>query len=153
MSLIFLRQLPKNSFTSIVFPHLKTFNSELGVLDNTTASVNVGNCNFTLENNMEYDYQISELEKTTTINTKISTTINNTLFNIYEKITIKRNLNLYNNIDYSNYSINIVNLNNQPYIRSIKCIEQPLSFDLMNHYTDDIKNMYKQIIININNKN
>jgi hypothetical protein len=94
MSLNFLRQLPKNSFTSIVFPHLKTFNSELGVLDNTTASVNVGSCNFTLENKMEYDYKVSEMEKTTTINTKISTTINNTFFNIYEKITIKRNLNL-----------------------------------------------------------
>ena len=150
MSLILLRQLPKNSFTSIILPHLKTFNSELGVLDNTKASINLGNCNFILENNMKYYYQISEMKKITTINTKISTNINSTIFNIYEKITIKRNLNLNKNNDYSNYSINIVNLHNQPYIHSIKCIEQPISFDLMNHYTDDIKRFYNHIINNIN---
>jgi hypothetical protein len=142
MSLINLRCLPKNSFTSIIFPYIKTYHNELAVLD---TNIKIGNSQFILKNNTELYYSISEMHKTISINTKISTTINKTIFNIHEKITIKRNID-YNKIDdYSNYSINIVNLTKQPYIHSIKCIHQPLSFDLMNHYTDDIKNMYEQI--------
>jgi hypothetical protein len=142
MSLINLRYLPKNTFTSIIFPYIKTYHNELALLD---TNIKIGNSKFTLKNNTELEYSISEMHKTITINTKISTTINNTIFNIHEKITIKKNTDENKTNDYSNYSINIVNLKNQPYIYSIKCINQPISFDLMNHYTDDIKKMYEQI--------
>lgn len=142
MSLINLRYLPKNTFTSIIFPYIKTYHNELALLD---TDIKIGNSKFTLNNNTELDYSISEMHKTITINTKISTTINNTIFNIHEKITIKKNTDENKTNDYSNYSINIVNLKKEPYIYSIKCIHQPISFDLMNHYTDDIKKMYEQI--------
>jgi hypothetical protein len=142
MSLINLRYLPKNSFTSIIFPYIKTYHNELAILD---TNIKIGNSKFSLKNNTELDYSISEMHKTITINTKISTTINNTIFNIHEKIIIKKNIDENKTNDYSNYSINIVNLTNKPYIYSIKCIHQPVSFDLMNHYTDDIKKMYEQI--------
>ncbi len=147
MSLINLRHLPKHSFTSLVLPHIKTYYNEFGLL--SESNVTVGNSNFVLKNNMEYDYKLSEMNKTITIDTKISTNINNILFNINERIIIKRNVNINITNDYSNYSVNIVNLQNEPYIYSIKCIHQPISFDLMNHYTDDIKKMYKQIINNL----
>ena len=142
MSLINLRYLPKNTFTSIIFPYIKTYHNELALLD---TNIKIGNSKFTLKNNTELEYSISEMHKTITINTKISTTINNTIFNIHEKITIKKNTDENKTNDYSNYSINIVNLKKEPYIYSIKCIHQPISFDLMNHYTDDIKKMYEQI--------
>jgi hypothetical protein len=142
MSLINLRYLPKNSFTSIIFPYIKTYHNELALLD---SNIKIGNSKFTLKNNTELEYSISEMHKIITIYTKISTNIYNTDFNIHEKITIKKNTYDTNTNDYSNYSINIVNLKNKPYIYSIKCIHQPISFDLMNHYTDDIKKMYEQI--------
>ncbi len=145
MSLINLRHLPKNTFTSIIFPHIKTYHNELAVLlcnDN----INMGNSKFTLHNNTDLYYTVEEMHKTININTKISTILDKTPFNIYENITIKKNINDNKADDYSNYSINIVNLLKEPYIHSIKCIHQPISFDLMNHYTDDIKLIYQQII-------
>jgi hypothetical protein len=142
MSLINLRYLPKNTFTSIIFPYIKIYHNELALLD---TNIKIGNSQFILKNNTELYYSISEMHKTITINTNISTTINNTIFNIYEKITIKKKIDENKTNDYSNYSINIVNLKKEPYIYSIKCIHQPISFDLMNHYTDDIKKMYEQI--------
>ena len=144
MSLINLRYLPRNSFTSIVFPYIKTYHNELAVLSNS--DINIGNSKFTLNNNIDLHYTIEEMHKTININTKISTTINDISFNIYEKITVKKNINDNKTDDYSNYSINIVNLTKQPYIYSIKCIHQPISFDLMKHYTNDIKKIYEQII-------
>jgi hypothetical protein len=144
MSLINLRLLPKNTFTSIVFPFLKTYYDEMGVLEQ---NIKIGECNFNIKNTMLYNYKISELNKTTNIFTKISTKIDKTDFNIYEQITIKRNQNIINTCNYTNYSINIVNSKDYPYIHSIKCIEQPISFDLLNFYTDDIKEFY-QIINN-----
>ena len=143
MSLINFRLLPKHSFTSLVFPYIKTYYNEFGLLSDS--NIKVGNSNFVLKNNMEYEYNMKEMNKTITIDTKISKNINNTLFNINERIIIKRNVNSDKTNDYSNYSVNIVNLKNEPYILSIKCIHQPLSFDLMNHYTDDIKKMYEHI--------
>ena len=143
MSLINLRYIPKNSFISIIFPYIKTYHNEFAVLSNN--NINIGNSKFILNNNIELNYSIEEMHKTININTKISTTINETLFNIYEKITIKKNINDNKIDDYSNYSINIVNLTKQPYIYSVKCIHQPISFDLMNHYTNDIKKIYQQI--------
>lgn len=147
MSLINLRYLPKNSFTSIIFPYIKTYHNELAILSNT--NIKIGDSKFILHNNINLNYNISKMHKTTIINTKISTNINNIIFNIYENITIKKNID--NNIinDYSNYSINIVNLKQYPYIYSVKCINQPITFDLMNHYTNDIKCMHQYIINNI----
>ena len=59
MSLINLRHLPKHSFTSLVFPHIKTYYNEFGLL--SESNVKVGNSNFVLKNNMEYDYKLSEM--------------------------------------------------------------------------------------------
>lgn len=146
MSFINIRLLPKHSFTSLIFPHIKTYYNEFGLLSDS--NIKVGNSNFVLKNNMEYEYNMKEMNKTITIDTKILTNINSTLFNINERIIIKRNVNNDKTNDYSNYSVNIVNLKNEPYILSIKCINQPLSFDLMNHYTDDIKKMYEHVINN-----
>ncbi len=142
MSLVNLRLLPKNTFTSIIFPFLKTYHNEMGILEN---NINIGECHFNIRNNMIYDYKISELNKTTNIFTKISTKIDNINYNIYEQITVKRNQNIVNTCNYTNYSINIVNSKDHPYIYSVKCIEQPISFDLINFYTDDIRQFYQII--------
>ena len=142
MSLINLRLLPKHTFTSIVFPFIKTFHDEIGILEQ---NIKIGKCNFDIKNNMIYDYKISEFNKTTSIFTKISTNIDKNNFNIYEQITVKREQNKINTCNYTNYSINIVNSKDHPFIHSIKCIEQPISFDLMNFYTDDIKEFYQII--------
>jgi hypothetical protein len=150
MSLINLRYLPKHTFTSIIFPFLKTYHNEMGILEK---NIKIGECNFNIKNNMIYNYKISELNKTTNIFTKISTKINKIDFNIYENISIKRNQNITNICNYTNYSINIVNLKEHPYIYSIKCIGQPLSFDLMNFYTDDIKEFYQIIYQKIDENN
>jgi hypothetical protein len=144
MSLINLRYLPKHTFTSIIFPYIKTYHNELAVLADN--NINIGDSKFTLNNNIDLNYTIEEMHKTININTKISTILNEIPFNIHENITIKKNINNNKVNDYSNYSINIVNLIKNPYIHSIKCIHQPISFDLMNHYTDDIKQIYQQII-------
>ena len=150
MSLINLRLLPKNTFTSIIFPFIKTFHQEIGILEN---NINIGDCNFDIKNNMIYDYKISEFSKTTSIFTKISTKIDKVNFNIYEQITVKRNQNINNTCNYTNYSINIINSKDYPYIYSIKCIEQPINVDLMNLYTDDIKKFYKIINKKMSNIN
>jgi hypothetical protein len=150
MSLINLRLLPKNTFTSIIFPFIKTFHQEIGILEN---NINIGDCNFDIKNNMIYDYKISEFSKTTSIFTKISTKIDKVNFNIYEQITVKRNQNINNICNYTNYSINIINSKDHPYIYSIKCIEQPINVDLMNLYTDDIKKFYKIINKKMSNIN
>ncbi len=142
MSLINLRLLPKHTFTSIIFPFLKTYHDEMGILKE---EIKVGECHFNIKNNMNYDYNISELNKTTRILTKISTNIDDINYDIYEQITIKRYQNINNTYNYTNYSINIVNLKDIPYIHSIKCVGKPLSFDLMNYYTDDIKNFHQII--------
>ena len=150
MSLINLRLLPKHTFTSIVFPFLKTFHDEIGILEQ---NIKIGEFNFDIKNNMIYDYKISEFNKTTSIFTKISTNIDKVNFNIYEQITVKRNQNIINTRNYTNYSINIVNSRDHPFIHSMKCIEQPTSFDLMNFYTDDIREFYEIIntkLIHIN---
>ncbi len=142
MSLINFRHLPKNTFTSIIFPFLKIYHDDMGILEQ---NIKIGECNFNIKNNLIYDYKISEFNKTTNIFTKISTKIDKVDFNIYEQITVKRNQNITNNCNYTNYSINIVNSKDHPYIHSIKCIGQPLSFDLLNFYTDDIKEFYETI--------
>ncbi len=142
MSLINFRHLPKHTFTSIIFPFLKNYNDEMGILEK---DIKIGECHFNIKNNMVYDYKISELNKTTHIFTSISTKIDKIDFKIYEQITVKRNHNLTNTCNYVNYSVNIVNSKDHPYIHSIKCIGQPLSFDLINFYTDDIK-QFHQII-------
>ena len=142
MSIVNLRLLPKNTFTSIVFPFLKTFHDEIGILEQ---NIKIGQCHFDIKNNMIYDYKISEFNKTTRILTKISTNIDKVNFNIYEQITVKREQNKINTCNYTNYSINIVNSKDHPFIHSMKCIEQPINFDLMNFYTDDIKEFYEII--------
>ena len=106
MSLINLRLLPKNTFTSIIFPFIKTFHQEIGILEN---NINIGDCNFDIKNNMIYDYKISEFSKTTSIFTKISTKIDKVTFNIYEQITVKRNQNI-NNICNGTYNHIIIAL-------------------------------------------
>jgi hypothetical protein len=140
MSLVNIRLLPKHTFTSIVFPFLKTFHDEMGILEQ---NIKIGQCNFEIKNNMIYDYKISEFNKTTSIFTKISTNIDKINFNIYEQITVKREKNKINTYNYTNYSINIINSKDSPFIHSMKCIEQPINFDLMNFYTDDIKEFYE----------
>jgi hypothetical protein len=139
MSLINFFYLPKNTFTSIIFPYLKTYHNQIGILEE---NIKIGECNFDIKNNMTYDYKISEVNKTTNILTKISTKIDNINYNIYENIHVKRNQILDNSYNYTNYSINIINCKYIPFIYSVKCIEQPLTIDLMNIYTDDIKEFY-----------
>ena len=129
MSLVNIRLLPKHTFTSIVFPFLKTFHHEMGILEQ---NIKIGQCNFEIKNNMIYDYKISEFNKTTSIFTKISTNIDKINFNIYEQITVKREKNKINTYNYTNYSINIINSKDHPFIHSMKCIEQPINFDLKN---------------------
>jgi hypothetical protein len=145
MSIVNLRLLPKHTFTSIIFPFLKTVNDDIGILE---TNIKIGQCNFEIKNNIIYDYKISEFNKTTRILTKISTNIDKINFNIYEQITVKREKNNINTYNYTNYSVNIVNSKDHPFIHSIKCIQQPISFDLMNFYTNDIKEFYE--IINKN---
>jgi hypothetical protein len=139
MSLINFCYLPKNTFTSIIFPFLKTYHNQIGILEK---NIKIGECNFDIQNNMILDYNISEVNKTTNILTKISTKIDKIDYNIYENITVKRRQFLDNSYNYTNYSINIVNSKYKPFIYSVKCIEQPLMVDLMKIYTDDIKEFY-----------
>ena len=150
MSLINFVYLPKNTFTSIIFPFLKTYHNQIGILEK---NIKIGECNFDIENNMTYDYKISEVNKTTNILTKISTKIDKVNYNIYENITVKRQQNVDNSYNYINYSVNIINSKYQPFIYSVKCIEQPLMVDLIKIYTDDIKEFYDIINskINLNN--
>jgi hypothetical protein len=142
MSLINLRLLPRNTFTSTIIPFIKTFHDEIGILEQ---NINIGECNFDIKNNIIYDYKISEFNKTANIFTKISTKIDKNYFNIYEQITVKRIKNITNMHNYTNYSVNIINWKDPPFIYSIKCIEQPIGFDLMNFYTDDIKDFHQII--------
>lgn len=149
MSLINLCYLPKNTFTSLVFPFLKTYHNQIGILEE---NIKIGECNFDIKNNMTYDYKIAEFNKTTNILTKISTKIDKVNYNIYENITIKRNQILADTYSYTNYSVNIVNSKYHPFIHSIKCVEQPLMFDLMKFYTDDIKEFHDIINLKIKMK-
>ena len=141
MSLINLRYLPKNSFVSLIIPYIDTFYNEFGVINNKQITFN--NNKFILDTKTSYNYSISELNKTTVIYTHITSIINKTEFNIHERITIKNKCNNCRRDNYLNYSINIVD--NKPFIYSIKCIEQPVSFDLMKHYTDEIKDIYNNL--------
>ena len=142
MSLINLRHLPKHSFISLIIPHIQTYHNEFGVLADN--NITLKNNKFTLYTKSCYNYSIAELNKTTLFYTQIKTIIDKKEFNIHERITIKTNSNSVRD-NYLNYSINIVD-NNKPLIYSIKCIEQPMSFDLMKHYTDEIKYIYKTFI-------
>ena len=139
MSLINLRQLPKHSFISLIIPHIQTFHNEFGLFDN---NIILKNNKFTLNSRSSYNYTISELNKTTFFYTHITSLINKHQYDIHERITIKNNTNQFTKDNYINYSINIVD-KNKPLIYSIKCIEQPMSVDLMKHYTDEIKQIYK----------
>jgi hypothetical protein len=138
MSLINLRYLPKNSFISLIIPYIQTFQDDFGLI--SEKNITFKNNKFNLNTKSSYNYSISELNKTTVFYTHITSLINNQQLNIHERITIKCNSNNCKKDNYLNYSINIVN--NKPVIYSIKCIEQPMAFDLMNHYTDDIKEIY-----------
>lgn len=148
MSLINLRLLPRNTFTSTIIPFIKTFHDEIGILEK---NININECNFNIKNNIIYDYKISEFNKTANIFTKISTKIDKVDFNIYEQITVKRNKTTENMYNYTNYSVNIVN-SFHPFIYSVKCIEQPIGFDLMKFYTDDIKEFHYVINKKLKNK-
>jgi hypothetical protein len=142
MSLINLRQLPKHSFISLIIPHIQTFHNEFGLYDN---NITLKNNKFTLNSRSSYNYTISELNKTTFFYTHITSLINKHEYDIHERITIKNNTNQFTKDNYINYSINIVD-KNKPLIYSIKCIEQPMSVDLMKHYTDEIKQIYKTFL-------
>jgi CYTH domain-containing protein len=142
MSLINLRQLPKHSFISLIIPHIQTFHNEFGLYDN---NITLKNNKFTLNSRSSYNYTISELNKTTFFYTHITSLINKHQYDIHERITIKNNTNQFTKDNYINYSINIVD-KNKPLIYSIKCIEQPMSVDLMKHYTDEIKQIYKTFV-------
>ena len=139
MSLINLRHLPKHSFISLIIPYIQTYHEEFGLLNNKNIIFN--NNKFTLNSKSSYNYTISELNKTTVFYTHITTIVNKSEINIHENITIKNNYKE----NYLNYSINIVN-KKTPLIYSIKCIEQPMSVDLMKHYTDEIKQIYKTFV-------
>ncbi len=138
MSLINLRYLPKHSFISLIVPYIQTYHNEFGVVCNK--NIILKNNTFRLNSKSSYNYTISELNKTTIFYTHITSIINKNQYDIHERITIKNNSNEYKN-DYLNYSINIVE-KNKPLIYSVKCIEQPLSIDLMTQYTDEIKKIY-----------
>jgi hypothetical protein len=142
MSLINLRQLPKHSFISLIIPHIQTFHNEFGLYDN---NITLKNNKFTLNSRSSYNYTISELNKTTFFYTHITSLINKHQYDIHERITIKNNTNQFTKDNYVNYSINIVD-KNKPLIYSIKCIEQPMSVDLMKHYTDEIKQIYNTFV-------
>ena len=142
MSLINLRQLPKHSFISLIIPHIQTFHNEFGLFDN---NITLKNNKFTLNSRSSYNYTISELNKTTFFYTHITSLINKHQYDIHERIIIKNNTNQFTKDNYINYSINIVD-KKQPLIYSIKCIEQPMSVDLMKHYTDEIKQIYKTFL-------
>jgi hypothetical protein len=103
------------------------------------------NNKFRLDSKSSYNYTISELNKTIIFYTHITSIINKQQLDIHERITLKNNSNNSLKDNYSNYSVNIVN-KNIPLIYSIKCIEQPFSFDLMKHYTDEIKSVYKSFL-------
>ncbi len=143
MSLISLRLLPKNSFISLIIPHIETFHSDLCFISNKYITLN--NNKFTLKTKSNYQYTISELNKTITFYTHISTLINKKQFDIHEKIIIKNHSNDKRIDNYINYSVNIVDMSH-PVIYSIKCIDQPIAFDVMKHYTDDIIKIYKSFI-------
>jgi hypothetical protein len=143
MSLISLRLLPKNSFISLIIPHIQTFHNDIGFVADKNITLN--NNKFTLNSKSTYHYTINELNKTSIFYTHISSLINKKRFDIHEKITIKNNSNDRRLDNYINYSVNIVDIS-QPIIYSIKCINQPIAFDLMKHYTDDIIKVYKNFI-------
>lgn len=134
MSLINLRYLPKHSFISLIIPHIQTYHEEFGLLNK---DIIFNNNKFTLNSKSSYNYTISELNKTTSFYTHITTFVNKSEINIHENINIKNNYKE----NYLNYSVNIVD-KKYPLIYSIKCIGQPMSIDLMKHYTDDIKMFY-----------
>ncbi len=142
MSLINLRLLPKHCFTSLVIPHINNFQDEYCFFNNYNMTLK--NNKFRLDSKSSYNYSISELNKTIIFYTHITSIINKQQFDIHERITIKNNSNNSPKDNYLNYSVNIVN--NIPLIHSIKCIEQPMAFDLMTHYTDEIKHIYKSFI-------
>ncbi len=142
MSLVNLRLLPRNSFTSIVFPFLKTYYEEMSILEQ---DIKIGECHFNIKNQMLYDYKISQLNKTTKIFTIISTNIDKIDYKIYEQISVKRNQDLINTCNYTNYSVNIVNSKDYPYIHSMKCVGQPISVDLTKFYTEEIKEFHNII--------
>jgi hypothetical protein len=135
MSLINLRHLPKNSFISLILPHIQTYHNDIDYISNKYLTMN--NNTFCLNTKSTYNYTISELYKNIYFYTHIKTNINNYQYDIHEKIVLKH----IKNNNYLNYTINIVD-KNIPLIYSIKCIEQPVSFDLMKHYTEDIKKIY-----------
>ena len=137
MSLINLRHLPKNSFISLIIPYIQTYHNEFGLI--SEKNIIFKNNKFNLNTKSSYNYTISELYKTTVFYTHIISSIDNQIYNIHERITIKGS----STNNYLNYSVNIIN--NKPIIYSIKCIEQPLSFNLMNHYTEDIKQIYTSL--------
>ncbi len=139
MSLINLRHLPKHSFISLILPHIQTYHNDIDYISDKYLKMN--NNIFTLNTKSTYNYTISELYKNVCFYTHIKTKINNYQYDIHEKIVLKN----YKNNNYLNYTINIVD-KNIPLIYSIKCIEQPVSFDLMKHYTDEIKQIYKTFI-------
>ena len=143
MSLINLRQLPKHCFTSLVIPHIHNFHDEYCFFYNHNMTLK--NNKFRLDSKSSYNYTISELNKTIIFYTHITSIINKQQLDIHERITLKNNSNNSLKDNYSNYSVNIVN-KNIPLIYSIKCIEQPFSFDLMKHYTDEIKSVYKSFL-------
>ncbi len=142
MSLINLRLLPKHCFTSLVIPHIHNFQDEYCFFNNYNMTIK--NNKFRLESKSSYNYSISELNKTIIFYTHITSLINKQQFDIHERITIKNNSNNSPIDNYLNYSVNIIN--NKPLIYSIKCIQQPMSFDLMKHYTDEIKTIYKTFV-------
>jgi hypothetical protein len=143
MSLINLRHLPKHCFVGLIIPHIQTFHNEIGVL--CEQNITLKNNTFRLDSKSSYNYTISELNKTTILYTHITSIINQNKYDIHEKITIKKNSNEFKKENYINYSINIVD-NSKPIIYSIKCIEQPMAVDLMKHYTEEIKKIYKTFL-------
>ncbi len=143
MSLVNLSQLPKYCFTSLVIPYIHNFQDEYCFFNNHHMTVK--NSKFRLDSKSSYNYTISELNKTIVFYTHITTLINKQQLDIHERITLKNNSNNLFKNNYLNYSVNIVN-KNKPLIYSIKCIEQPMSFNLMEHYSDEIKTIYKTFL-------
>ncbi len=143
MSIINMKHIPKNSFISLVFPHIKTYFNEIALLnEQNITSININNNNYTIENRIKYN--LRESCKVESLNTKVITSINS------QKILINETMNFKHHYDnnkmdrYLNYYIDIV-IPNSTLLYSIRTIGQPLNIDLMNYYTDDIKKIYEQL--------
>ena len=142
MHYIHHRLFPKNSFTSSIFSKLVIhYNERILIAEPFIKSINI-------KNKEEYNYQIDIQETSTTFRTMLSSDFNEQKLKIYETIKFYN----HKNTKRINYSCIITQnviyhfVNDKPLIYNIKCCHQSIGFNLNNHYTKEMIDIFEHFI-------